>query len=894
GGVSEATTAMSAWTSYTAANIKYAYAGTFNGPPAGLARANGTNEILLDDPLNEIAGSWSPSTGGVVGQGGFNGVSSASNWNGPFNADATHTQQTYRAWNITEGNLVIQDNVSPSAHVSSNSLAEIIAHEFGHTLGFGHSSDSTALMYATVTGIGPSLRADDQLAARWLYPSGNSAPPLQAPAAPSNLTATAASSSSVLVQWNDNSLNETGFSVYYAGTGSFTKAGQTAAGQTSATINGLSAGAYRFYVTAFNAAGESAASNTASVTLAVQPPPINAAFSVAPGTTGTAGSTVFTFTDQSTGAVVSRTWNFGDGATSTSPSPAHVYSGAGQYTVVLTVRDGSGTQSQASRVISISAAAQPLNAAFTYSPGSPLAGDPVNFFDQSTGGVTSWLWNFGDGFASSDQNPVKRYASAGFYTVTLTVFRNAETRVTTKSVNVGTKIPATPQPGQFTSLVPVTAQTNGVGGSIWRTELTIFNAGDETATVNLSFVPGAGVAPQTRSIFVLPRETRTYGNALLEIFGMSSGAGGIALNATAATTTPDLKVTSRTFNVASTGTYGQSVPDVDSSDLQSSLSMTGLISTADFRTNIGLVNKSSSSVVTTMTLVDADGNVVQSLTLTVPPNSFQQGSLTGYFTATAGRSYPLLSLRIGHSARDAVSVYASVVDNRTQDPVYIQAMPAAASSLLTIPVVARANGANGTFWRSDVTFFNPGSTSSNLMLRFGIRTRSIAVGANRSVVMPDVVAALGEQSGSGPLEISWSGSTAPVVTSRTYTTAGNGGTYGQSIDAVDSFAAQQWVTGLRSDFDFRTNVGFLNSGTDAITVQVTVLSASGSPIGYVELPLAPHALVQYPLAALTPGVDAFNIGSCTLVARSTGAATLFAYGSVVDNNTGDPVFFGGK
>jgi PKD repeat protein len=894
GGVSEATTAMSAWTTYTAAKIKYTYAGTFNGTPAGLARANGTNEILFNDPLNEIAGSWSPSTGGVVGQGGFNGVSNSSNWNGPFNADATHTQQTYRAWNITEGNLVIQDNVSPSARVSSNSLAEIIAHEFGHTLGFGHSADGTALMYATVTGIGPSLRADDQLAARWLYPSGNSAPPPQVPPAPSNLIATAASISSVTLQWSDNSSNESGFSVYYAGSGSFTRAGQTAAGQTSATISGLSAGTYRFYVTAFNAAGESAASNTASVTLASQPSPVTAAFSVSPGTTGTAGSTTFTFTDQSTGAVASRSWNFGDGATATSASPAHVYSSAGQYTVVLTVRDSAGTQSQASRVITISAAPQPLTAAFTYSPGSPLAGDPVNFIDQSSGGVTSWLWNFGDGSSSSDQNPVKRFASAGLYNVTLTIYRNSETRVATKSVNVGAKIPATPQPGQFASLVPVTAQTNGVGGSIWRTELTLFNAGDETATVNLSFVPGAGVAPQTRSIFLLPRETRTYSNALLEIFGMSIGAGGIAVSATAATTTPDLKIASRTFNAAPNGTYGQSVPDVDSSDLQSSLYMTGLISTADFRTNIGLVNRSGSSVSTTMTLVNADGTAVQSTTLTVPPNSFQQGSLTGYFAATSGGSYPLLSLRISNSARDAVSVYASIVDNKTQDPVYIQAMPAAASSLLTIPVVARANGANGTFWRSDVTFFNPANTTSNVVLRFGVRTRSIAVGPNRSVVMPDVVTALGEQSGSGPLEISWSGNNAPVVTSRTYTTADNGGTYGQSIDAIDAFASQQWVTGLRSDFDFRTNVGFVNSGTDAITVQVTVLSASGSPIGHVELPVAPHALVQYPLAALTPGVDAYSVGSCTLEARSTGAATLFVYGSVVDNNTGDPVFFAGK
>jgi len=477
--------------------------------------------------------------------------------------------------------------------------------------------------------------------------------------------------------------------------------------------------------------------------------------------------------------------------------------------------------------------------------------------------------------------------------VTLTVYRNAETRVASQRLNVGTKIPTAPPPGAFASLVPVTAQTNGVGGSIWRTELTIFNAGSETASVDLSFVPGAGVAPQTRSIFVLPLETRTYSNALLEIFGMSSGAGGIAINATAATSTPDLKVTSRTFNAAPSGTYGQSVPDVFSSDLQDSMYMTGLISNADFRTNIGLVNKSASSVATTMTLVDADGNVVQSVTLSIPQNSFQQGSLAGYFTATNGRGYSLLSLRINTAARDAVSIYASVVDNRTQDPVYIQAMPLVSSRSMTIPVVARANGANGTFWRSDVTMFNPNSTAMTLFVSFGSRSRTFSISPNRSLVIADVITALGEQAGSGPLDISWTGNS-PVITSRTYTTVANGGTYGQSVEAVDAFAAQQYVTGLRSDVGFRTNVGFLNGGNDAITVQATVLASSGAPIGSMQLMLAPHSLAQFPLIALTPGVDAASIGSCTIEAHSLGAATLFVYGSVVDNNTGDPVFFAGK
>jgi PKD repeat protein len=898
GGVSELQTAMSAWTSYTAANIRYSYAGTFSGPPAGNDRSNGVNEVDFNDPTNEISGSWNPSTGGVVGQGGFNGVANSSNWNAPFAADTTHLQQTYRAWNITEGNLVIQDGVASNAGISSKVLGEIIAHELGHTLGFGHSPDTAALMYASVTGRGPVLGADDQVAARWLYPNGSAAPPpaAQAPAAPSNLTASAASSTSATLQWSDHSTNESGFRIYFANGssgGSFASIGDSAAGSRGATINGLAPGTFRFYVTAFNSSGESSPSNTASLTIASQTTPVSAAFSVSPGTTGTAGSTVFTFTDQSAGSIASRTWNFGDGSTSTSASPAHTYETSGQFTASLTVRDSAGNQSQATRVMTIGSAQQPLTAAFTWSPSSPAAGDAISFSDRSTGGVTSWLWNFGDGSASSDPNPVKIYGQAGSYNVTLTIYRNAESRVASQRISIASKSPATPQPGAFSSLVPVTAQTSGVGGSVWRTELSIFNAGSEMANIDLAFVPSPGVPAQTRSIAVFPRETRTFANALLDIYGISAGAGGISIAATSAASTPDLKITSRTFAATPNGTYGQAVPDVSASDLQNTLYMTGLVSTVDFRTNIGLVNKSSSAVPAALTLLDANGGIVQTASLSVPPNSFQQQSLSGLFPATANGSYPLLSLRIGTGALDAVSVYGSVVDNRTQDPVYVQAMPIAATASTTIPVVARAGGANGTFWRSDVTLFNPNATAANVTLAFQSHSRTITIGTSRTVVIADVVSSFGESAASGPLEISWSGAAVPVVTSRTYTTAANGGTYGQSVGVANAFGAQQYVTGLRSDVDFRTNAGFVNGGDSAITVRATVLSASGAAIGIADLSVAAHSLVQIPLASLVPGFDPASIGSCTLQAV-TSNPTLFVYGSVVDNSTGDPVFFAGR
>jgi PKD repeat protein len=50
-----------------------------------------------------------------------------------------------------------------------------------------------------------------------------------------------------------------------------------------------------------------------------------------------------TFTDQSSGAPTTWSWNFGDGATSTQQNPAHTYQAAGRYTVSLTVTNAGGS-----------------------------------------------------------------------------------------------------------------------------------------------------------------------------------------------------------------------------------------------------------------------------------------------------------------------------------------------------------------------------------------------------------------------------------------------------------------------------------------------------------------------------------------------------------------------
>jgi hypothetical protein len=91
-----------------------------------------------------------------------------------------------------------------------------------------------------------------------------------APAAPSNLAATSASSSQVNLNWTDSSNNEVGFKIERcsgADCTDFVQIAQTGANQLSYINKGLAANtSYSYRVRAYNSGGDSSYSNTASAT----------------------------------------------------------------------------------------------------------------------------------------------------------------------------------------------------------------------------------------------------------------------------------------------------------------------------------------------------------------------------------------------------------------------------------------------------------------------------------------------------------------------------------------------------------------------------------------------------------------------------------------------------
>ncbi|MFK7972107.1 MAG: PKD domain-containing protein [Bacteroidia bacterium] len=110
-------------------------------------------------------------------------------------------------------------------------------------------------------------------------------------------------------------------------------------------------------------------------------------------------------------------WDFGDGMTSDSLAPTHVYPGPGTYPVSLII-GGNGCADTFTADVVIPAPA--CEASFTF----VTSFDKVDFTGSLNTGdanAASWLWDFGDSNTSILQNPSHTYTIGGQYSVCLTV-----------------------------------------------------------------------------------------------------------------------------------------------------------------------------------------------------------------------------------------------------------------------------------------------------------------------------------------------------------------------------------------------------------------------------------------------------------------------------------------
>jgi len=124
-----------------------------------------------------------------------------------------------------------------------------------------------------------------------------------------------------------------------------------------------------------------------------------------------------TFNDGSDEAV-SWLWDFGDGTSSTAESPVHTYPNMYSHHVSLTTTTANGCSYSYIEFNAVTFSSSIATFSSTYEPGEF---PQTVYFTSTNSNATGWLWDFGDGSTSTEENPVHTYLVDGDYEVTLQI-----------------------------------------------------------------------------------------------------------------------------------------------------------------------------------------------------------------------------------------------------------------------------------------------------------------------------------------------------------------------------------------------------------------------------------------------------------------------------------------
>ncbi|TCJ13780.1 PKD domain-containing protein [Flaviaesturariibacter flavus] len=204
----------------------------------------------------------------------------------------------------------------------------------------------------------------------------------------------------------------------------------TSANTATATHVYNTPGQYNISLTATNAAGCSKTVDTPAY-IKVGPKPVASFTNSNPGNC-TLPFTV-NFTATTPGAGNTYTWDFGDNSTGTGANPSHTYTAAGSYTVKMVV-----TSPYTCRDSVIKTALVQLGSTTAFTSNATICvGQNVAFTNNSVPTAVSQVWDFGDGTNSNNAVPVKSYATAGTYTITLTnTYSGGCTNSSTRTITV--------------------------------------------------------------------------------------------------------------------------------------------------------------------------------------------------------------------------------------------------------------------------------------------------------------------------------------------------------------------------------------------------------------------------------------------------------------------------
>ncbi len=539
-------------------------------------------------------------------------------------------------------------------------------------------------------------------------------------------------------------------------------------------------------------------------------------------------------------------------------------------------------------------------------PAAATAGAAVVFQAQvqATGCTSSPVhtWSFDDGSAPVTGASVEHvFAAAGSYQWMLTA--DADGVRCTKTGTIAISAP----PPVFRSFVAAVAHAPGAGGTQWRTNLAVVNGTTVPVEAVLTFWPyaGGGVPVERRTTIAVMGAVE-WEDVLVSLFGFSASdsvKGSVSIVSTA-----PLIITSRTYNQAAQGSFGQYYPAVAAGGGYGSGTaayIPQLKRNASFRSNVGVLNVGENTASVEVRIFNPLGQQVgATVQRDVPAGRYWQwDDVLGPRFAGTGDLDSAYAVVRALTAGGRVWSYGSVVDNATGDPTTVPGLPGLAVDAFFVPSVAHAPGAGGTQWRTNLAAVNPAAATTQLTLTFfpyagggTPQERSFSLAPGATVEWVDILVSLfGMSPGSsvkGSLRVAANGPL--VLGSRTYNQTATG-TFGQYYPAVSAWDALPPGGGaavgqLKKTASFRSNLGVLNLGTEPVRVAVGLRDATGASIGarvYADVPPGRYWQWDDIFAPRYTGAGERPL-AYAIVEHVTGSAPVWFYGSVVDNSTGDP------
>ena len=458
-------------------------------------------------------------------------------------------------------------------------------------------------------------------------------------------------------------------------------------------------------------------------------------------------------------------------------------------------------------------------------------------------------------------------------------------------------------PPSIRYFVPSVAHLPGASNTKWRTDVAVVNLSTSAATLTLTYYPGSSGSPVVRSATLAAGATTEYQDILVGLFGYAADAN--TSGALKIESNVHLGITSRTYNQkTATETFGQYYPAIIEPKIWTIGDrgvLPGIKKTTGFRTNIGALNIGDAAASVVVKLYGADAaKLGNDVTINVPAGRWVQQN--DIFGAAGVTSADIAYANIEVQTADAkIWAYASVIDATTGDPTTIPILTSLDTAIRIVPSVAHSPGKSNTKWRTDVAAVNPFLTTATITMTYYdyvgsapvVRTTTLAPGATiewRDILV-SLFGAADEGSTKGTVKIE--SNVELDVVSRTYNQKSATETFGQYYPALSDVRALELgekgvLPQLKKNAGFRTNVGAVNVGAAACNVLVKLYGSDASKLGNdVTLSVPAGKWIQQDDIFAAAGVASADIAYASVEVTTEGGK-VWAYGSVIDNTTGDP------